>query len=620
MTDDVPHFDDAGRLIASRYDDVYFSAEDGLAETRHVFLEGNRLAERFAAMKKGEVFTIGETGFGTGLNFLAAWQFFEQHATSDARLEFVSIEGFPLGAETMRRALSPWAELAPCRDALLAQWGPLWPGLHRFRFADGRVRLTLLVGEAAEAMASIDASVDGWFLDGFAPARNPEMWREAVFEQVARLSRGDATLATYTAAGFVRRGLAAVGFDVEKLPGFGTKRDMTVGRYVAERVPPLAVACKAAREPILDADRVALQATANGSMRAVVIGASIAGAFAARSLAERGCTVTVIERQRLTDGVLPTLAPRHAVLQPKISDINDPAGRWLREGYAAAMALLRSDRGLAERSGWQRCGTFQAAVDARVEKKLRRFVEQFGPSGLCRWIERGQTEAELGVGLPVGGVLVEEAGVLRPAGLCAGLLGHERITACYGIEAQALQRVAGAWRVSCNGGAVEEAPAVVVANALDALRFGQTRHLALKPVRGQVTLLDSEQASGHAGVLSGLRCALFYGGYVLPAVDGVQTLGASFVPGDSDTVWRDSEHADVCGKLARVLSEAADDLHAMANPSGWVGLRTTTPTHRCYAEQIEPGLFVSLGHGSHGIASAAMASEVITSLIVSGTW
>lgn len=590
MPDDEPHFDDAGRLIAPKYNDVYFSSEDGLAETQHVFLEGNRLAARLAELGIGDCFTIGETGFGTGLNFLAAWQLFEQKALRSRRLEFVSVEGWPLDTDKMRRALSPWPELEAYREALLQQWGALWPGMHRFRFAQGRVRLTVLVGEAAEALGSIDANVDAWFLDGFAPSRNADMWSENVFGEIARLSAGDATLATYTAAGHVRRGLGAVGYEIEKCAGFGTKRDMTVGNFKLprQRVDPPA--------------------------SAIVIGGSIAGAFAARSLAERDVAVIVHDRQKSTELELPSLVPRVSALQPKINDASDPAGRWLREGYAYADRMLRGDSALAERAGWDACGSFQAAHDERAERRLRRFHKQFGGLGLCRWIDAEQTEAEVGVALPVAGLIIDDAGVLKPAGLCAGLLDHLLINVRYGSEVPSIKRDSDdVWKFGFydRSGITR---VVVLANALDAMRFDAASHLSFKPVRGQISLIDA------AGQLAGLRRAIFYGGYVLPGAGGLQTLtlGASFMPGDAALEWRESEHDICCDKLARLLPQEADRIRQADSPAGWVGLRTTTPTHRCYAEQIEPGLYATLGHGSHGIASAAHAGEHLAALITGG--
>ncbi|MEM6505898.1 MAG: tRNA (5-methylaminomethyl-2-thiouridine)(34)-methyltransferase MnmD [Planctomycetota bacterium] len=580
MPDDTPHFDNAGRLIAPQYDDVYFSAEDGLAETRHVFLEGNRLAERFAAMMPGEAFTIGETGFGTGLNFLATWQLFEQHAPADTRLSFFSIEGYPLDAATVGRALSPWPELSPYREALLQQWGPLWRGTHYFRFANGRVRLSLSVDEITKPRASMRvAPVNAWFLDGFAPSRNPAMWNAQVFEMVWAGSASDATLATYTAAGHVRRGLIEAGFDIEKRPGFGMKRDMTVGWLEAPKV------------------------NTRPMPRALVIGASLAGSFTARALAEIGVAVTVIEKQQLHRGELPSLAPRQAVLQPKISDAGHEPGSQLREAYALIERMLSSDRAFAERAGWRRCGAFHAAVDTRTERRLRRFVDQFGPSGLCRWVEPPQTLDEAGVLLPVGGVAIDRAGVLRPAGLCMALLDHPLIKLRDGLEMTDLISTSTGWAAACHNEIIE-AEVAVVANAINAARIPILASYSPSPVRGQATLLS---APDQPGQLASIKRAVFYGGYITPLIDGVQTLGASFVNGDRSLQWRDEEHTHVCDKLARLLPAEAARLHKITDAKGWVGLRSVNG----FVGETEEKLYVSLGHGSHGIASAANAAEHI---------
>ncbi|WP_409287780.1 bifunctional tRNA (5-methylaminomethyl-2-thiouridine)(34)-methyltransferase MnmD/FAD-dependent 5-carboxymethylaminomethyl-2-thiouridine(34) oxidoreductase MnmC [Pseudomonas aeruginosa] len=193
-------WDENGQPLSRAFGDVYFSRHSGLNETRHVFLATNRLAERFAALGDGEVLCIGETGFGTGLNFLCAWQLFERVAPAGARLEFVSVEKFPLAAADLRRALALWPELAPWSEALLGQYLAVHPGFQRLAFAGGRVGLTLLLGDALECLPQLDARVDAWFLDGFAPAKNPDMWSPVLFAELARLSAPQATLGTFTSA------------------------------------------------------------------------------------------------------------------------------------------------------------------------------------------------------------------------------------------------------------------------------------------------------------------------------------------------------------------------------------------------------------------------------------
>ncbi len=591
-----PGFDAAGRLVAPRYNDPYFSITDGLAETEHVFLRGNGLAERFAAMPAGSRFTIGETGFGTGLNFLAAARLLDRHAPADATLRFVSIENQPLPPETIRRALSPWPELSPWLDRLIAVYQPPRPGVHRWMLDAGRAELVLLVGEADQVLADWLEPVDAWFLDGFAPARNPAMWSPSVFKHVARLSAPGTTLATYTAAGVVRRGLSAVGFQIEKRPGFGTKRDMTVGRYQPDASP---TAYSSAKAPDV-----------------IIIGAGLAGSFAARALAERGWKVTVVDRQRMEPGGLASMRPRVALLQPKISDAADPTGNLLRAGLETARRIVNEQLHADPRIGWLSCGAFHTAHDARREKRLKRFVEQFGPTGLCRWVERDQTESQTGLGLSHSGVLIDCAGLLRPGGLCETLLDHPALTVLGGQEVVGLQRDGSAWLVQRRDQSALRAERVVVANAMDALRLAPTAHLDLRPVRGQVSLIAAG-ASGGADALAGLRRILSFGGYLTPAIDGRHTLGASFVAGDSSTQWRDAEHTEVRERFARVEPALAKSIVSAHDGAGWAGVRCTTPTRMPYAGPVEEdgqalhGLYASLGHGSHGICSAAFSAERI---------
>lgn len=217
-----------GQPFCARFGDVYFSSDSGLEETRHVFLRGNRLPERFAALPAGQGFTIGETGFGTGLNFLCAWQLFQQAAPPGAELNFVSVEKFPLQTEELRAALALWPELHVCAAELLVLWPQMKPGWNQWSFAGGRVRLSLACCDVLQALPEF-AAVDAWFLDGFSPAKNPEMWAQPVLNAIAHASHTGTTLATYTCAGWVRRGLQQAGFSVEKAPGFGRKREMLCG-------------------------------------------------------------------------------------------------------------------------------------------------------------------------------------------------------------------------------------------------------------------------------------------------------------------------------------------------------------------------------------------------------
>lgn len=215
---------------SEQFDDVYFSHADGLAEARHVFLDGNNLPEVWNDHKD---FTICETGFGTGLNFLAALNLWK-NCTEDKRsknLHFISFEKYPVTKEYIKEHLSHWDEInAELEQLLLVYPVHLESGRYDLNIMQG-IKLTLIIGDVNEEMPKFDGSVDCWFLDGFKPSSNPDMWSEAVFENMARLSKDMARFSTFTAAGFVRRGLEAQGFEVSKVAGFGRKREMCVGVY-----------------------------------------------------------------------------------------------------------------------------------------------------------------------------------------------------------------------------------------------------------------------------------------------------------------------------------------------------------------------------------------------------
>ena len=252
-------------LRSAQFDDIYFSPENGLEETRHVFLAGNGLPE---AWKDRERFVIAETGFGTGLNFLAAWALFEKTAKPGQKLHYISFEKYPLSWEECAQALAPWqVEFGGRLDRLRAQYPLRVPGFHRLMLNE-QVTLTLIFDDVNEALPQLEApgGIDAWFLDGFAPAKNPQMWTEDVFAQMARLSHEDTTAATFTVAGIVRRGLATAGFAVEKKQGFGRKREMLTARFAGQKA--------AVATPELK--------------RIAVIGGGLAGTAAAFVLKRRG--------------------------------------------------------------------------------------------------------------------------------------------------------------------------------------------------------------------------------------------------------------------------------------------------------------------------------------------
>lgn len=295
------------------HDDPYFSRADGLAESRHVFLDGNALDTRLAAAPR---FCIGELGFGTGLNFLLSWQAWATRAPAGAVLDYIAVEAAPLSRAQLRRALAPWPELTPLREGLCAALPPRHAGFHSVEPAPG-LRLLLLYGDVGACLPQCRARVDAWFLDGFAPARNPAMWSPAVLAQVARLSAPGASLATYSAAGHVRRALQAAGFAMEKRPGFGRKRHMLVGRRDA-------TPCAPSPAPWFDYP-------AGGDGPVAIVGDGIVGACLARQLAEDGQAVQVFGADDGASARIPGF-----LVRPYPEATDSPASRLYALAFARA--------------------------------------------------------------------------------------------------------------------------------------------------------------------------------------------------------------------------------------------------------------------------------------------
>lgn len=228
--DNTPH--------SAFFDDFYFSSANGIEETEYVFLERNYLAKRWAALPDierkdttGAAFTIGETGFGTGLNFLCAWRLWDQYQFRHNQLHFISVEKFPVSRNDLIKTYKHWPTLTLYCEELLANYPLITPGIKTISLAGGNVRLSLIFDDALTAYQQLESPVDAWFLDGFTPSRNPDMWSAELFSEVARLSHSGTTFATFSAAGIVRKGLQAAGFNVLKYPGLGLKREMCFGEF-----------------------------------------------------------------------------------------------------------------------------------------------------------------------------------------------------------------------------------------------------------------------------------------------------------------------------------------------------------------------------------------------------
>lgn len=624
-------WDEQGQPISTAFDDVYFSRASGLDEAEYVFLKHNQLPERFKQLNDHDRFVVGETGFGSGLNFLCCWRTFEQIAPVNTILHFISVEKHPLTKNDLVKALSLWDELADWRDALLKQYVAVHEGYQRFVFANSRVILTLLVGDVHEQLPLLNAHVDAWFLDGFSPAKNPQMWTDDLFQQLARLSKKDTTLATFTSAGFVRRGLINAGFSIEKDVGFANKREMLFGYYVGnvdvtfctDIIPPW---YRRLPDPVFT------------KRKAIVIGAGVAGASTAASLAARGWQVVVLEKKE--EVARAGSGNAQGILYLKLSAHQTLQSRLLLEGFGYTRRLLNclTAQGILNKGDdWDDCGLLQLAFDDKELKRQQQLAEVFSSSLLS---PVSQEEASQLAGLSVNhqGLLFPEGGWVKPRVLCQVLLTHPNIEVLCHHDVVSLTHDGQAWQAKAASGVLTSAEVVVLATAQDTKQFTVTSKLPIKAIRGQTTELPANPRSES---LSTVICS---DGYISPAKDDKHCLGATFNFHAVDLLISKQEHAENIQTLKTISLDLADRLQvdslALEALEGRAAYRCTATDYlpivgpigerdiflEDYKVLIKDakkipdtpcawvnGLFLNIAHGSRGLITAPLCGEILAS-------
>lgn len=578
------------------FNDVYFSG-DGPAETTHVFIDGNNLDARFETTCH---FHIGELGFGTGLNFLVAWDRWRKAAKRpEARLHFFSTEAFPLSPDDMERAHLAWPDLGPLGGQLRRRLPPPHPGLHQLQLQDD-ITLTLFYGDALSGLSTIRASIDAWFLDGFSPAQNPAMWSTEIMTALAGLSAPGASFATFTVAGGVRRALEAAGFSWQKRPGFGRKREMLAGKLTTTPPPPN-------RLPWFECAQAALAPGA----RVAIIGAGIAGASLAHTLTRAGLIPSVYEASAPASGASGNPG---GLIMPRLDADDTPAGRFHASAYLYTSALLEELNG--DHRFFGPCGIVHHATDARERARQDKLMAQHA---LPRnWMKRCEQ-----------GLFYPQAGIVDPRKFVGALLGT---TTIIGERVTGLTQIENRWRVKSHNNE-QDYDAVIIANGLDALRFDGANTLPLSGSAGQVDWFPDAPAPENAHA---------FGPYAAPAPDSGLIIGATYAPitiGAEATFTEEATASNIAA-VARTMPDIASPLapgvsHARASvrcttpdrlpvvgplpdwsyyANAYDGLRTgrkeTYPPGRAL-----DGLFILSGLGSRGLVTAPYAAAMLTAAL-----
>ncbi len=619
-------WNEAGTPVSSEFGDVYFSNDNGLSETRYVFLQQNRLPERFSH-HDSDSFVIGETGFGTGLNFLATMAVFLEQAPlsgNGSRLHFISVEKYPLTQADLRKALAAWPELAPLSQPLIDQWPLPVSGCHRLLFADGRIRLDLWFGDIKEMLPQVPhpatGLVDAWYLDGFSPAKNPEMWTQDLFDDLARLARPDATLSTFTCAGFVRRGLIAAGFAMKKVKGHGSKREMLAG--VREgKVPQQSIAPWYARP-------------AGREGEVLIIGGGIASAMTALSLVERGRHVTLLcENGEPASGAS---GNRQGALYPLLNGEHDALSRFYSLAFGFARNRLLA---LAKHHpvAFSLCGVTQLGYDDKSAAKLAKMSQGPFPPELMHPLSAAEVEQVVGLPCDADGVSYPLGGWLCPADLTRAAIreaqASRRLEVVFNAAVTRIAEEDGGWHLESRDGRQWHAPNLVVAAGHQLPTLLPFAELPLYPVRGQVSHVPTTAS------LSQLKTVLCYDGYLTPAHNGAHCIGASYGRNQTDLAYRADEQdqnrarlqacvpqqrwpaeVDVSGAQARIGVRCASRDHLpVAGPVARLAALADHDVHAPADQQsalpLHAGLYVLGALGSRGLCSAPLCGELVASEI-----
>lgn len=604
--------------VSKQFGDVYFTSQ-ALAEAEQVFIQPNRLAERFV---NAQTFSIGETGFGTGLNFLSTVKLWLDTQSADSScLHYYVVEKHPLSKADLQRmyqdhALAEWAQV------LIEAYPPLIPGWHRLVLFAGRVNLHLFFGDVLSGFNDTDAQIDAWFLDGFAPSKNPAMWQLPVFKRLRQLSRVGTSLATFTAASMVRNGLRQAGFEVKKIPGFGRKREMINAKVVTER-------SFGHKTPWFSRPSVNELEPAS---KVVIVGAGLAGAAVAQALAHKGVKVTVLDAgSSAAQGASGNVS---GALHPLITADWNRRSQWYWQGFQATLVRVLPWLEQGKITG-DLSGLLQLALDKQDQQKMQKTLAHLGlPSEFASWLNAEQAGKKVGGKVSAGGIWFAQGGWLDPRSLVEACLDHPNIDVHFNQHVERIECIKkndGDHQAWCLHTADKSWPAQNIVLAVGAIStLNKTAELAVRPLKGQLSYLNVDHQAWC------LQKPMAHQGYSLPAGAGGAVTGASFEPESLTNEMSVESHQQNLAFAHQAapswLSETTGDLN------GRVGFRPVSPDHlpmvggvvdsawlsQQYLQQpfhlsafqypqqrYRTGLYVSNGHGSRGLMSVFLAADIL---------
>jgi tRNA 5-methylaminomethyl-2-thiouridine biosynthesis bifunctional protein len=636
-----------GTPYSEEFNDIYFDSQSGYQQSEDIFIHGNNISNRL--QHANDSFVIAETGFGTGLNFLLTLQAYSKLQnnfpnTSIEKLTFISVEKFPLSKTQLLKSLNSLPQLSHYSNLLLMQY-PDFDNIAPIKevnasFLDGNVLLKIIIDDATEGLSKIKAKrsglVDAWYLDGFSPAKNPDMWSAQLFSEIGRLSKIQATMTTFTVAGFVKRQLQKIGFRVEKKTHSGDRAQILTGVFQQD---PNTTKGYQLRPKIVK------------PQHASIIGGGIASACAAYALTKQGVKVTLYCK----DNALAQGASSNAIaaLYPLLHQQSDDISVFYQQAFWRARALYNeiSEQGFDFLHDW--CGVLEIAYKESIAQRQKKFTElDAWPKSLIHNIDSNQATDIAKIPLKHGGLFMPNAGWVDPQALVNQMINAAQKTGRLTVKTNILvnkieqitpieevsQKEQAHWRLLTNEGDFE-ANALIVCGGAEIIDMEFIKQLPFSSVQGQVTSMKTNK------VVNALSTVICHKGYLTPSNgssqnQGIHCIGATFKKDNTSTTPTKEDDKFNLNMLSNCLPDLTQEINwtALDISASKARLRCMTPDHmpmvgpipdikkhlEAYphlakdknwkynqAAPVVKNLYVMMGFGARGLCSAPLAADIL---------
>ena len=558
-------------LFSEEFDDLYSSAKGAVAECNHVFIKGNNLNERFENLGENSKFYIGEIGFGIGINFLTTCKSWLDHTKQNQVLEFYSFDKYLFRLSDFKTLNVSCPDLKEYISELERNYPRNIQGAQKISLFGGRIILNLIIGEIDNTQEYIKLmdKVDAWYLDGFSPSKNPDLWSIKLFKCIHKSCHENTTFSTYTSSGLVKNNLTESGFNHSRAMGFSDKRHMLKGTV----------------------DTQLKKNTSN--TKVAVIGSGIAGCVLSYTLAKKGIEVDLYEK---SDSIC-SGASSHELLvtYPRLSAHDTAFGSFTLHSYIFATNFYKQ----LKTDAWKKTGVIILNHDAATEKRQSSLLEKRADGEIYRYIDPDEASEISGIDIKLNGLIYEDAGYILPEEMCKFLIESPKINIFTSSHIKSIKKNKEVFNLNIGKKKFEYQNVCVCAGS-ETANIVDIDGISIK--RGQVTHIESLDN------ISRIKLPICAKGYISPRVNNIHLVGSSYSDSE-DTDLSEEEHLYNLNNLKLVIDEEMNVI------TGQTGHRAVSKDHMPVVG-MKDGIYINTCHGSRASVTAPISAEIIASMIV----